>query len=56
MKVKFRLGKIRNVFKIIPTIQIEWNPKKDYDFAIVLAWLRWGVGYRFTKTIRTILN
>lgn len=47
MKIKFKTGVFIHVLKITPTIQIEWNPIKDYDFAIVLCWLKYAVGVRF---------
>lgn len=48
MKLKFKLGRIPHTCKLIPTIQIEWNPVKDYDFAIVIAFLNYGIGVRFS--------
>jgi len=46
-KVKFKFGRIINIFKILPTIQIEYSEQKlATGFGIVLTWLKWGAGIR----------
>lgn len=49
MKAQFKFGELSHVFKIFPTIQIEWSRYKYKGFAIVLVWLLYGVGIRFYK-------
>jgi len=46
-KVKFRAGRIKNIFKILPTIQIEYSELRYVTgFGIVFLWLKWGAGIR----------
>jgi len=56
MKIKFKAGRIGRVFKITPSLQIEWNPFQKLDFAIVLVWFIYAVGIRFTINSSRQLN